>query len=138
MLKVLVSHMIKGNFATEKVTSLQNEANLIAPSALLPQKNASIVKPERSTEVKDTLENVMDITNSHKIKRKTAISCIGMMTSMVDFSSLCININMIITAICSSNEPQPILCQILLNFVAIVNNPDWVHRYESVGGMSLL
>ncbi len=60
------------------------------------------------------------------------------MHSMVDFSSLCIIMDMIITAICSNDEPQLILHQILLNFVAIVNNPDWVRWLENVGSMPLL
>jgi hypothetical protein len=60
------------------------------------------------------------------------------MHSMVDFSSLCINMDMIITAICSNDEPQPILHQILLNFVAIVNNPDWVRWSDNVGLMPSL
>jgi hypothetical protein len=57
---------------------------------------------------------------------------------MTNFLSLCINMNTIITAICSSDTPQSILHHILLNFVAIVNNPDWVHWYKSFGGMPLL
>jgi hypothetical protein len=80
----------------------------------------------------------MDFADSHKTKGKTEIACISTMLSMVDFSSLCINMDTIITAICSNDEPQPILCQILLNFVAIVNNPDWVHWSENVGLMPLL
>jgi hypothetical protein len=80
----------------------------------------------------------MDFANSHKTKGKTAIARIGTMHSMVDFSSLCINMDTIITAICSNDEPQPILRQILLNFVAIVNNPDWVHWSNNVGLMPLL
>jgi hypothetical protein len=80
----------------------------------------------------------MDFADSHRTKGKTAIAHIGTMLSMVDFSSLCINMDTIITAICSNDEPQPILCQILLNFVAIVNNPDWVSWLENVGLMHLL
>ncbi len=58
---------------------------------------------------------------------------------MVDFFSLCINMDMIIIiAICSNIGPQPILHQILFNFVAIVNNPDWVHWSDHVGSMLLL
>jgi hypothetical protein len=57
------------------------------------------------------------------------------MQSMVDFSSLCINMDMIITAIFSNNGPQPILHQILLTFVAIVNNPDWVWWSDNIGLM---
>ncbi len=41
----------------------------------------------------------------------------------------------IITAICSNEEPQPILWQILLNFVSIINNLDWVCWSESIGAM---
>jgi hypothetical protein len=80
----------------------------------------------------------MDFADSHKTKGRTAIACIGTMHSMGNFSSLCINMHMIITAICSNDEPWPILCQILLNFVAIVNNPDWVHWSDNVGSMPSL
>ncbi len=66
----------------------------------------------------------MDFADSHKTKGRTAIACIGIMQSMMGFSSLCINMDKVITAICSNDGPQPIFRQILLNFVAIVNNPD--------------
>jgi hypothetical protein len=80
----------------------------------------------------------MDFADSHKIKGKTAIASIGTMQSKVDFSSLCINMDTIITVICSNNGSQPILHQILINFVAIVNNPDWVRWSDNVGLMPLL
>jgi hypothetical protein len=38
----------------------------------------------------------------------------------------------------ANDEPQPILCQILLNFVAIVNNTFWVCWLENVGSMPSL
>ncbi len=124
MSKILASHMLQGIFATEKVTSLEIKANSVEPSAFLPQRKKVLVKRELLSKVKATSENAMDFSNSHKTKGKTAIARIGTMHSMVDFSSLCINMDTIITAISSYDEPQPILCQILLNFVAIVNNPD--------------
>jgi hypothetical protein len=37
MLKILVSHMLQGNFATEKVTSLKIKANSVEPSAFLQE-----------------------------------------------------------------------------------------------------
>ncbi len=80
----------------------------------------------------------MDFADSHKTKGKTAIACIGTIHSMVDFSSLCINMDTIITAICSNDEPQLVLHQILLNFVAIVNKPNWVRWSDNVGLMPLL
>ncbi len=130
--------MLQGNFVTEKFTSLKIKANSVEPSAFLPQRNKVLVKQELSDEVKATSENVMDFAASHKTKGKPAIACIGTMQSMVDFSSLCINMDTIITAICSNDGPQPILRQILLNFVAIVNNPDWVCWSDNVGLMPLL
>jgi hypothetical protein len=130
--------MLQGNFATKKVTSLELKANSVEPSAFLPQRNKVLVEQELSSKVKATSENVMDFADSHKTKGKTAIACIGTMQSMVDFSNLCINMDTIITAICSNNGPQPILRQVLLNFVAIVNNPDWVRWSDNVGLMPLL
>jgi hypothetical protein len=44
MSKILASHMLKGNFATKKVTSLKLEANSVEPSAFLPQRNKVLVK----------------------------------------------------------------------------------------------
>jgi hypothetical protein len=138
MSKILVSHMLQGNFATEKVTNSKIKANSVEPSTFFPWKNKVLVKQELLSEVKAKSENVMDFADFHKTEGKTAIACIGTMHSMVDFSSLCINMDTIITAICSNDEPQPILHQILLNFVAIVNNPDWVHWSDNVGSMPLL
>jgi hypothetical protein len=43
----------------------------------------------------------------------------------------------IITAICSNEEPQHNLHQILLYFVSIINNPEWVRWPESVGSPNL-
>ncbi len=43
--------------------------------------------------------------------------------------------DIIITAICSNKEPQPILCQILLNFVSVINNQKWVCWSESFCAM---
>ncbi len=125
-------------FATEKVTSLKINANLVEPSAFLPQRSKCLVKRELISEVKATSENAMDFAGSIKTNGKTAIARIGTMLSMVNFSNLCINMDTIITAICSNDEPQSILCQILLRFVAIINNPDWVHLLENVASMTLL
>ncbi len=130
--------MLQLNYMTKKVTSLRLKVNSVEPSAFLPQRNKVLVERELLSKVKATSENVMDFTNSHKTKGKTAIACISTMQSMVDFSILCINMDMIITAICSNNRPQPILRQILLNFVAIVNNPDWVRWSDNIDLMPLL
>jgi hypothetical protein len=138
MSKILASHMLQGNFATKKVISLELKANSVETSAFLPQRNKVLVKQKFSSEVKATSEKVMDFADSHKTKGKTAIACIGTMQSMVDFSSLCINMDTIITAICSNDGPHPIFHQILLSFVAIVNNPDWVRWSDNVGLMPLL
>jgi hypothetical protein len=130
--------MLQGNFATKMVTSLKLEANSVEPSAFLPQRNNILVERELSSEVKATTEKVMDFADPHKTKGRTVIACIGTMQSMMDFSSLCINMDTIIIAICSNDGPQLIFHQILLNFVAIVNNPDWICWSDNVGSMPLL
>ncbi len=74
MSKILVSHILQGNFATKKVTSLELEANSVEPSAFLLQRNKVLVKQELSSEVKATSKNAMDFADSHKTKGKTAIA----------------------------------------------------------------
>ncbi len=44
MSKILTTYMHQGNFATKKVTSLKIEANLMEPSAFLPQRNEVLVE----------------------------------------------------------------------------------------------
>jgi hypothetical protein len=51
MSKVLASHMLQGNFAAEKVTSLELKANLIEPSPFLFQKNACLVEREKNNKI---------------------------------------------------------------------------------------
>jgi hypothetical protein len=138
MSKILASLMLQVNFVTKKVTSLELEVNSVEPSTFLPQRNKVLVKQELLSEVKATSENVMDFADSHKTKGKTTIACIGTMQSIIDLSSLCIIMNTIITAICSNNGPQLIFHQILLHFVAIVDNLDWVCWFDNVGLMALL
>ena len=103
--KALASQILQGNFATEKVTSLKLEANSVEPSIFLPQRNKCLIDQELINEMKATSKNIMDFTNSHKTKGKTSIARIGTMQNMMDFSSLCINMDTIITTICSNKEP---------------------------------
>jgi hypothetical protein len=67
----------------------------------------------------------MDIADAHKSKTNVAITQIGTMVDMTDFSSLCINSNTIISAIVNSTGPQPLYRQILLKFVNLLNNSDF-------------
>ena len=105
--KALASQILQGNFATEKVTSLKLKANSIEPSVFLPQRNKCLINHKLINKMKATSKNIMDFADSHKTKGKTAITRIGSMQNMTDFSGLCINMDTIITAICSNEEPQP-------------------------------
>ena len=136
--KALASHMLQGNFATEKVTSLEHETEKVEPSAFILQKNKSLVDRESTTETRFTNENIMDIIDLQKSSRKTAIARIGTMVDITDFSSLCINMDTVISAICTSDEPRPLFRQLLMNFVGLVNNPDWAKWTKSVGSMPLI
>ncbi len=73
----------------------------------------------------------MDIAYAHKSKTKVAITRIGTMVDMTDFSSLCFNCDTIISAIVDSLGPQPLYRQILLKFVKLMNNPDFDPWYAA-------
>jgi hypothetical protein len=89
--KATALHLLQGNLATDGVTSLNNEANLINLSLFLPQRNPPMIDRERSSDLTACSENNMDIVDAHKSKTNVAITRIGTMVDMTDFSSLCIN-----------------------------------------------
>jgi hypothetical protein len=107
------------------VTSLNNEANAVDPSLFLPQKNKCMLEREQSTDQHARSENSMDVLDTHKSKVSVAISRIGTMTNMADFSSLCINNDTVAGAMISADGPQPLWRKILMKFIELLNNPDF-------------
>jgi hypothetical protein len=107
--KATALHLLQGNLATEGVTSLNNKANSIDFSLFLPQRNASMINRECSNNLTAHSENNMDIADAHKSKTNVAITRIGTMVDMTNFSSLlCMNSGTIISAILDSTGPQPL------------------------------
>jgi hypothetical protein len=76
----------------------------------------------------------MDIADAHKSRANVAITRIGTMVNMTNFSSLCINCHTIISTIVDSLGPQPLYRQILLKFVNLMNNPDFDAWYAANKG----
>jgi hypothetical protein len=132
--KATALHLLQGNLATKGVTLLNNKANSINLSLFLPQQNTSMIDRECSNGLTACSENNMDIADAHKLKTNVAITRIGTMADMTNFSSLCINCDTIISAIVGSTGPQPLYCQILLKFVNLLNNPDFDAWYAATKG----
>jgi hypothetical protein len=124
-------HLLQGNLATDGVTSLNNKANSIDLSLFLPQRNPFMIDIECTNDLTARSESIMDIAGAHKSTTNTAITRIGTMVDMTDFSSLCINCDTIISAIADSSGPQPLNQQILLKFVNLMNNPDFDAWYAA-------
>jgi hypothetical protein len=122
--KTLAAHMLSGTFATNRVTILNNKANSIDPVAFLPQRKVCMVKQMCMRGMIANTEKSMDVLNSHKSMAKISITRIGTMVSIVDFSSLCINMDLIITAITTADSPLPILHQFLMKFIRIINSTE--------------
>jgi hypothetical protein len=76
----------------------------------------------------------MDIADAHKSKTNVAITRIGTMVNMTNFSSLCMNCDTIISAIVNSSRPQPLYRQVLLKFINLLNNPDIDAWYAATKG----
>jgi hypothetical protein len=133
--KALAGHMLQGNFALEGATSLANEANSVDPSAFLPQRNQCLITQEKNKDLTSKTESSHDVLDSHKTKTSTAISRIGTMVDMSDFTALCINMDTIITAIVANDGPHPpLLRQMLHKFISVANCTDWDEWYKSTGG----
>jgi hypothetical protein len=137
--KATALHLLHGNLATEGVTLLNNKANSIDLSLFPPQQNTSMIDREHSNNLTACSKNNMDIANAHKSKANIAITRIGTMVNITNFSSLCINCNTIISAIVDSSGPQTLYRQILLKFVNLLNNPNFDAWYAAnKGSMSSL
>jgi len=55
--KTVAAHMLNGNFAMDKVMSLNSKANSIDPFAFLPQRNAYMIEQERLKDMISKTEN---------------------------------------------------------------------------------
>ncbi len=86
--KTLAAHMLSGNFASNRVTTLNKEVNSINPLMFLPQRTACMVKQMCMPDMIANTEKRIDVLDVHKSKAKTSITQIGTMVSIVDFSSL--------------------------------------------------
>jgi hypothetical protein len=132
--KATALHLLQGNLATEGDTLLNNEANSINLSLILSHQNTSMINKECSNKLTAYSEYNMDIADAHKSKTNVAITRISTMVDMTNFSSFCINSNTIISAIINSTRPQPLYCQVLLNFINLLNNLDFDTWYAAKKG----
>jgi hypothetical protein len=132
--KSAATHFLAGNLAVAEVTTLKNKANSIDLSVFLPQRNASMVNKECTTNLASRSESSMGIADIHKSKTNITIALIGTTVNMLDFSSLCINCNTVISTIVDSDSHQSLYRQILLKFVALLNNPDFDNWYAANKG----
>ncbi len=63
--ETIAGHLLQGNFATNRVTTLNNKANSIDISAFLPQQNTCIFEQERLKDMISKTENSMDALDAH-------------------------------------------------------------------------
>jgi hypothetical protein len=73
----------------------------------------------------------MYVLDMHKSKAKSSIAHIGAIASILNFSSLCINMDSIITAITTANSPSSILHQFFMKFIRLINNTEWACWYDA-------
>ncbi len=131
--KSLASHMLLGVFATSGVQTTNNEANSVDPSAFLPQRNTNLVDAVHRGDSTSRTETGMDVIDSHKTKVTTSITRIGLMISMRDITSLCINICTVISVITSDTGPEPIVKTVMSAIVQVTISRDWDEWMDTCG-----
>ncbi len=137
--KTLAQRILQGNFATQAITLLCNEANSVDPLAFLPQKNSVTIERECTKDMNSCTKLGMDVLDTHKTKVTTSITRIGSMSDMKYITSLCINMNAVLSAITLSTTPEPILKQLLTVIIELTINSDWEQWMElCAGGMPYL
>ncbi len=129
--KTLAAHMLSGNFATNRVTTLNNKANSTNPLAFLLQRNVCMVKQMHMHDMIANTEKSVDVLDMHKSKTNTSIARIGTMVSVINFSSLCINMDSIVMTITTADNPPPILCQFLMKFIRTIKSTEWTRWYNA-------
>ena len=75
--KLMASHPLLGNLATNRVTNKHNEANAVNLSAFLPQRNLYLVEEQRSKDLNSHSKLGMDVLDLHKAKTSAGITRIG-------------------------------------------------------------
>ena len=134
--KTFASNLIAGNFAREPISSsFWNEANSIDPSLYMPQRNMSKIESIKNSELTHSSELMMDVPDAQKTRQKTAMARIGVLNSVDDFLSTCINMDTLISGTVDEtpSSPQPILRQFLMDFVKTVKTPGWKRWFEITG-----
>ena len=129
----MVSHLLLGNFATNGVTNINNEAIVVNPSAFIPRRNLSMIESERQKDQNSRNETGMDVIDSHYTKTSTGITPIEPITSMGYITSLCINICAVILAVTLYTGPEPLIRQILTTIYQLTINQDWDKWMETCG-----
>jgi hypothetical protein len=72
--KTISGHLLQDNFATNRVTTLNNKATSINISAFLPQQKACMVEQECLKDMISKTKKSMDVLDAHKFKAKTSIA----------------------------------------------------------------
>ena len=65
--------MLLGNFATRGITTTNNKANSVDPSAFLPQRSLAMIDVIRHRDSTNRAKSGMDVIDSHKMKVNTAL-----------------------------------------------------------------
>ena len=132
--KSVMTHILTGNFATNKAASLDNKAHVIDLSVFLPRRNIALVNREVGKDLHARSENAIDILDTHKSKTAISIARIGTMQDVEDFTSLCVNSDTIIVGMFSTEGPQPLYRLFLIMFIKMVISRDWAVWFAKTGG----
>jgi hypothetical protein len=62
--KALTGHLLTGNYAIHEADSLNNEVQVVYPSAFLPQRNPALVNREANKDLHACFKNAMDVLDN--------------------------------------------------------------------------
>ncbi len=114
--------MLLGNFSIVGIASLSIEPNAIDISAFFPQNDQLAIEADKLRDLASRMEEGLDVVDAQRSKVATAIKRVGKVTSIMDVTSLMINVCTFMMVVSSSDSPKPLLAQMFTKIMTMTIN----------------
>ena len=132
--KATAGHMLLGNFSLCSIATLSLEPNSIDITVFFPQTQHDAIAVGQLQDLAARMEEGLDVADAHRSKTVTAIKRVGKVASVKDVTSLLINMCTFVLVVTSSDDPKPLLYNMLSKIMSLTIDNDWEEWMHQCGG----